>query len=419
MSESGIAPQFQWTFAPSLPDARFILLNRTLIADPASFVTDTLLQLSASDAAAESFMYAGSTPQMRGRRSAYAGPMGDGRAAVIGTVLMASGAQWIVQAKGIRTPITEPPKDGLASVDDGVHELLVSEQLSALGSPSCRVLGLVSVPGRVKRRGCPAAQRVIVLRAAPQFWRCGTLEHLYYANDHEQLRAVVHSALLADSHAEPVQLDETAGIDGAAAETAEASWSLLDPGELHTWEDGREAVPEDITASIAFLRSAVDRMAVLAASWQAIGFVHGMLRSDNVLLCGAAIDLGPTSHFTQGDLEDLPRPKEPMYAFEQQPEAAAAHIKQLAITLSLLVPQTNQLEEEVRRFWPVFRAAEKNESIRSAESVTLDDDVTARLLSLTRACCVGDEEAMARVREDLAANLCQHPLLKTIVEMFS
>lgn len=417
-------PQFRVTFTPNVAEPRFIFCNKSLIADPEGFVADTLTQLSSLDTVAESFMYAGSTPQTGGRRSAYVGPMGDGRAAVLGTVVMAdTGDKWILQAKGLRTPITEPPKDGSASVDEGVNELVVSEHLAALGSPSCRVLGLVSVPGRVSRRGCAVAPRVIVLRAAPQFWRCGTMEHLFYANDHEGLREVVLSTLQAgwasDRPFSRLGLDETRPeIDGEAAET-EATWGILDPGELHTWSDGREARPEDIPAAISFLRGVVECTAVLAASWQINGFIHGMLRSDNVLLSGAAIDVGATSRFRHGVEEGSSRPREPMYAFEQQPSAFAAHMKQLATTLSLLVPNTRQLEEELCRFWPTYRAAFRVEALASVNHAALDDDALIHLLSLARACCSGDETSIAKARHAVLPCLAESPLLHRIAEMFS
>ena len=112
------AGPFCWHFIPSVTsDARLIYLNATLVADPSGFVEDALARLQGSSSnVASSFMYAGSTPQDNGRRSAYVGPMGDGRAAVIGTVRMRSGVLWQLHAKGIRTPLTELGKDGMVDL---------------------------------------------------------------------------------------------------------------------------------------------------------------------------------------------------------------------------------------------------------------------------------------------------------------
>ena len=95
-ASAGSGP-FCWQFKPKIPSVSLVYLNETLIADPVGVVNDAIAQLVGSGAVVSSYMYAGSTPQGNGRRSAFVGPMGDGRAAILGTVLMASGATWLLQ----------------------------------------------------------------------------------------------------------------------------------------------------------------------------------------------------------------------------------------------------------------------------------------------------------------------------------
>eukprot|EP00927_Polykrikos_kofoidii_P027237 TRINITY_DN24039_c0_g1_i1.p1 TRINITY_DN24039_c0_g1~~TRINITY_DN24039_c0_g1_i1.p1 ORF type:complete len:446 (+),score=75.01 TRINITY_DN24039_c0_g1_i1:34-1371(+) len=427
-------------FSPEIPGLRFVYLNKELVAEPERFVDDALRWLSSPGEVAKSFMYAGSTPQIGGRRSAFVGPMGDGRVATLGRVAMASGATWIVQAKGLRTPFTERQKDGLASVGECVSELVISEQVAACGIPSCRVLALLTAPGRVVRRRQPTSARIILLRAAPEWWRCGTIEHLYYSGLHDRLREVVFSTLHAlevvgsgdvdvrCSAESPGDRDarKIAGVEGAEVEPHD-KWICIDAGELHVWtdEDRDRALnaPQDATAAVSLLRCIIERTAHLAAAWQASGFVHGMLRSDNVALCGFALDLGSTSAFTHShDLDFNPTPREPMYAFGQQPAALAAHMKQLAICLSPLVQDTSLLEDELRRFWPTFRAAQVEvlavaEAFAAAGAISAaHGDGLTQLVKLLSTCCGSDADAAEQAKRDADASLRDFPLLVKIAD---
>ena len=256
------------------------------------------LSAAGTPATATSYMYAGSTPQRGGRRSAFVGPMGDGRAAVVGAVATSAGEEWVVLAKGLRTPITEPGKDGLLSVEEAISELVASELAAAAAVPASRVLALYAAPGRVARRGRAATARVIMLRAAPQWWRCGTVEFLYYTDAYSTLRELVHSCrraghcALAPAGATHAEAPPPGSSDPWPEN--EAEWCRLDAAELRRWTDREAAAAStaDADAAAELLRGAVERTARLAALWEGSGFLHGMLRSDNVALCGVAIDLG-------------------------------------------------------------------------------------------------------------------------------
>lgn len=209
-------------------------------------------------------------------------------------------------------------------------------------------------------------------------------------------------------------------------ETAEeAAWSRLAAGELHCWTDddraAAEAAPEDAAAAVALLRGTIERTARLAALWHAAGFAHGMLRSDNVALCGVALDLGGGARFVRGrDPGFNPTPKEPMYAFGQQPAALAVHMKQLATALSPLVPDTARLEAELRRFWPEYRrslAAADAPPAAVAAAVAAGGtagEAISRLVALASACCAGEHGAADQAREAAAAVLQGIPAMERI-----
>ena len=257
------------------------------------------------------------------------------------------------------------------------------------------------------------------------------MEQLFYADDVERMREVVSSMLeawAADQRAVSGEESSTARTVAMAdsepsmsdTETHEQLWARLDEGELYCWsEDDRAfalAAPRDTALALAFLRGAVERTAQLAASWQASEFVHGMLRSDNLTLCGVALDVGPTSRFgVRDDMDDIP-PKEPMYSFDRQPEALAVHMKQLATTLSRLVPCTDSLESELRRFWPTFHAAQADAAIRCRAPgravATRLAEVIEQVTVLASACCAGDRAGVDQAREAAATGLCENSELE-------
>ena len=191
----------------------------------------------------------------------WAGQLGDGRALSLGQLHTPTGASWELQLKGAGPTPYSRFADGLAVVRSSVREFLCSEAMHALGVPTTRVLSLCttgdSVPRDMWYRGSfqdePGA---VVCRTAPNFVRFGSFQLPYSRNDN----ALTEQLARFCARSEP-------------------SWrGMLDGDELD-YE--------------AWLTNVVQRNARLVAQWQALGFVHGVLNTDNMHVLGLTIDYGP------------------------------------------------------------------------------------------------------------------------------
>ena len=223
----------------------------------------------------------------------YVPQLGDGRAILLGEVKNAAGVGWEVQLKGAgRTPYSRGG-DGRAVLRSSIREFLCSEAMHALGIPTTRALCIVGSDRPVYREDQETA--ALVTRLAPSFVRFGSFEVFYYRN---QIEAIRHLADYVIARYYP----ELAG--------------LSDP------------YPE-------FLRQVALRTAELMAQWQAVGFSHGVMNTDNMSILGLTLDYGPfgfldafgpgyvCNHSDSGG----------RYAFDQQPDVAAWNITKLAQAL--------------------------------------------------------------------------------------
>ena len=191
--------------------------------------------------------------------SAYAGhqfggfspQLGDGRAILLGEVVAPDGKRFDIQLKGSgRTPFSRSG-DGRAAVGPVLREYLVSEAMAALGVPTTRALAAVSTGQAVMREGpLPGA---VLARVASSHIRVGTFQYFAARRDVEALR------ILAD-HAIARHYPEAA----AAASPARA-----------------------------LLEGVVARQAALVGRWMLIGFIHGVMNTDNTSISGETIDYGP------------------------------------------------------------------------------------------------------------------------------
>jgi len=185
----------------------------------------------------------------------WAGQLGDGRALWLGEAESARGPQEI-QLKGAgRTPYSRMG-DGRAVLRSSIREYLCSEAMHGLGIPTTRALCLVASPLPVRRETVETA--AVVTRVAPSFLRFGHLEHFAARDQVDTLRSLAdhlieHHLPQARAHAGQWQGNVYAG--------------LLHEVQLRT--------------------------AQLMAQWQAVGFCHGVMNTDNMSLLGLTIDYGP------------------------------------------------------------------------------------------------------------------------------
>jgi uncharacterized protein YdiU (UPF0061 family) len=223
----------------------------------------------------------------------WAGQLGDGRALLLGEADSALGPQE-VQLKGSGLTPYSRMGDGRAVLRSSIREYLCSEAMHALGIPTTRALALVGSPLPVRRETLETA--AVVTRVAPSFLRFGHFEHF------------THSAQ-----------------DVAALQT------LVDASiERHFPELLGHSQPV-----AALLETVTRRTARLLAQWQAVGFCHGVMNTDNMSLLGLTIDYGPFGFLDAFDPGHVCNHSDHQgrYAYARQPNVAFWNLHALAQAL--------------------------------------------------------------------------------------
>ncbi|MBT9567346.1 MAG: YdiU family protein [Thiobacillus sp.] len=218
--------------------------------------------------------------------------LGDGRAILLGEVKNAAGEGWEVQLKGAgRTPYSRGG-DGRAVLRSSIREFLCSEAMHALGIPTTRALCIVGSDHPVYREDEETA--ALVTRLAPSFVRFGSFEVFYYR---DQIEPIKHLADYVIERYYP----ELASRDEPYAE---------------------------------LLREVTRRTAELMAHWQAVGFSHGVMNTDNMSILGLTLDYGPFGFLDAFDPGYICNHSDTRgrYAFDQQPDVAAWNLTKLAQT---------------------------------------------------------------------------------------
>ncbi|RYG75900.1 hypothetical protein EON77_10650, partial [bacterium] len=240
---------FQKASPASAPEPRLVLLNEPL-------ARDLSLELEGDLAA----LFAGGVlpPGADPIAQAYAGHqfghftmLGDGRALLLGEHVGPTGERVDIQFKGSGPTPYSRRGDGLAALGPMLREYVVSEAMHALGIPTTRSLAVAATGEPVRRETLrPGA---VLTRVAKSHLRVGTFEYAAALRDEESLRALADYTI------------------------ARHDPELVDSGDKYA----------------AFLRAVVLRQARLIAQWQLVGFVHGVMNTDNMAISGETIDYGP------------------------------------------------------------------------------------------------------------------------------
>jgi uncharacterized protein YdiU (UPF0061 family) len=227
----------------------------------------------------------------------YVPQLGDGRAILLGEVRGPSGDKWDLHLKGAGKTAFSRFGDGRAVLRSSIREYLACEAMHALGVPTTRALCVVGTDLDIYREGVETG--ALVVRLAPSHVRFGSFEVFAHRGQTEQVK------ILADYVIEQYfpQLRER----------------------------------EDRYA--AFLKEVVARTARLVAKWQAVGFAHGVLNTDNMSILGITLDYGP-----YGFMEDFEpgficnhSDESGRYAFDQQPRICYWNLAALAESLLSLI----------------------------------------------------------------------------------
>jgi serine/tyrosine/threonine adenylyltransferase len=257
----------------------------------------------------------------------WAGQLGDGRAIVLGELTRPDGATVELQLKGAGPTPYSRRADGRAVLRSSIREFLCSEAMHALGVPTTRALSLVQTGDQVLRDmfyngNAKHEPGAIVCRVAPSFLRFGSYQLPYARKDHALLKTLADFTL---RNWFPQFADQ--GKDGYAA----------------------------------WLSEVAERTARLVAHWQAVGFVHGVLNTDNMSILGLTIDYGPygwTDNFDLGWTPNTTDAQQHRYAFGNQPTIGLWNCMRLGeALLPLLDDDESCLEAAASRYQQAYGQA--------------------------------------------------------------
>ena len=247
----------------------------------------------------------------------WAGQLGDGRAHLLGGVPASRGGLTELQLKGAgRTPYSRGG-DGRAVLRSSIREFLCSEAMHALGIPTTRALCVVGSDQPVIRETVETA--AVMVRMAPSFVRFGSFEHWASRNRFDELR------MLADYV-----------IDS------------FHPG-------AREAK----NPYQALLAAVTVRTARLIAQWQAVGFCHGVMNTDNMSILGLTLDYGPFGFLDGFDAHHVCNHSDEQgrYAYSRQPAVARWNLYCLGEALMPLIDEVENAEAALAPFKTTFDEA--------------------------------------------------------------
>jgi len=253
----------------------------------------------------------------------WAGQLGDGRAINLGDVVNADNESWAMQLKGAGPTPYSRTADGLAVMRSSVREYLCSEAMFHLGVPTTRALSLVNTGEQVMRDmlydGNPAYEPgAVVCRVAPSFIRFGSFQIFASRNETKELK----------------QLTDF---------TIRTYFSDL----LSIYKEGSKEL------YLAWFRQVCQTTVEMVVAWMRVGFVHGVMNTDNMSIHGLTIDYGPYGWLDNFNPEWTPNTTDAQnkrYRYSQQSNVALWNCYQLANSLYLLVDDEEALQAELHDF---------------------------------------------------------------------
>lgn len=245
--------------------------------------------------------------------------LGDGRALLLGEQITPGGKRVDIQLKGSgRTPYSRGG-DGRAALGPMLREYIISEAMYALGIPTTRSLAVVATGEPVYRETTqPGA---VLTRVADSHIRVGTFQYISKWGSVDELRA------LAD----------------------------------YTIERHFPGLREDGNVYLSLLKEVIKRQAALIAKWQLVGFIHGVMNTDNMAVSGETIDYGPCAFMDVYDTNTVFSSIDihGRYAYGNQPKIAEWNLMRFAETLLPLIDEkkekaVSKAQEELLNFNTLF-----------------------------------------------------------------
>lgn len=316
----------------------------------------------------------------------WAGQLGDGRAISLGELLAPDGARWELQLKGAgRTPYSRGA-DGRAVLRSSIREFLCSEAMHHLGVPTTRALSLVGTGDAVVRDmfydGHPKAEPgAVVCRVAPSFIRFGTFELPASRGDVALLRQLADACIARDFPA------------------------LADAGAQRYSQ---------------WFAQICERTAILVAHWMRVGFVHGVMNTDNMSILGLTIDYGPYGWVDDYDPDWTPNTTDAQgrrYRFGTQPQVAYWNLTRLAQALSPLFDDVAPLHDGLARFQAVHAERERADIAAKFGLAQCDADDVAMMAAWLQILQDGEMDMTLAFRGLMALDP-QAPSVQVLAEAF-
>ncbi|MDP2178476.1 protein adenylyltransferase SelO [Methylicorpusculum sp.] len=288
----------------------------------------------------------------------WAGQLGDGRAIYLGDVINHRGERLTLQLKGAGPTPYSRNADGLAVLRSSVREFLCSEAMHHLGIPTTRALSLLLTGDTVVRdmfyNGNPKPEPgAVVCRVAPSFTRFGHFQIFAARREIELLKQLVDYTIRTDFP--------------------------------HLGEPDRDTY-------IAWFKEVCLSTADLIVHWQRVGFVHGVMNTDNMSILGLTIDYGPYGWIDNYDPDWTPNTtdsEERRYRFGNQPQIAFWNLGQLGNAIYALIEEVEPLQEALSSYRDRFETSWQTMVAQKlgliAYDQQTDDDLCLELFDLLKA----------------------------------
>jgi uncharacterized protein YdiU (UPF0061 family) len=319
-SFAALPPAFYTRLMPTpLPAPYFVAASGKAAAlvglDAGQLATDDFVQLLTGNRVAArslplSAVYSGH------QFGVWAGQLGDGRAILLGELNGLAGPMEL-QLKGAGLTPYSRMGDGRAVLRSSIREFLCSEAMAALGIPTTRALSVIGSDQGVMRETVETS--AVVTRMAPTFVRFGSFEHWFYRDKPDELRA------LADYVISTFYAELTGESNPYAALLAEVS----------------------------------RRTARLIAQWQAVGFMHGVMNTDNMSILGLTLDYGPFGFMEAFDAGHICNhtDQQGRYSYANQPQVGHWNCYALGQALLPLIGAVDDAQQALAVYQPEFERA--------------------------------------------------------------
>jgi len=282
----------------------------------------------------------------------WAGQLGDGRAINLGEVATKQGQHFALQLKGAGATPYSRTADGLAVLRSSIREFLCSEAMFHLGVPTTRALSLCLTGDSVLRDmfydgNAGYEQGAVVCRVAPSFLRFGSFEIFASRHDLKTLQTLLNFTITSHfPHLISKQIDDT--------------------------------------TYLAWFQEVCDTTKNMIVHWQRVGFVHGVMNTDNMSILGLTIDYGPYGWLEDYNPDWTPNTTDAQhhrYAFGKQASIAHWNLLKLAEAIAPLFEDVAPLQEIINDYAPSYQQAWQDMMRQKLGLATFDASLVEQLLN--------------------------------------